>query len=121
METDGNGKLERAWYYDEKGEQQFAVAKLFVVAAQAVETSRLLLMSKNPEFPNGLANNSGQVGKNLIFSAGGTGSGQFFFDDLSKEEAELLNAPGLFVNRAIQHFYEINDDSFGGKSKRWHS
>ena len=117
LETDGKGKVERAWYYDENGEQQFAVAKLFVLAAQAIETSRLLLMSKNPEFPNGLANNSGQVGKNLVFSAGGTGSGQFFFDDLLKEDAELLNVPGLFVNRAIQHFYEINDDSFGKKIK----
>lgn len=117
LETNGRNKIERAWFYDQNGEQQFIEAKLFVVGAQAVETSRLLLMSKNPEFPNGLANNSGQVGKNMVFSAGGTGSGQFFFDELSEQNAMLLKVPGLFVNRAIQHWYEINDEGFGGKAK----
>jgi choline dehydrogenase-like flavoprotein len=117
LETDGNHKLERAWYYDINGDQQFVEAKLFVVGAQAVETSRLLLMSKNPEFPKGLANNSGQVGKNMVFSAGGTGSGQFYFEDLSDEKVSLLKVPGVFVNRAIQHWYEIDDSAFGGKVK----
>jgi choline dehydrogenase-like flavoprotein len=117
LETDGNHKLERAWYYDVNGEQQFVEAKIFVVGAQAVETSRLLLMSKNPEFPNGLANNSGNVGKNMIFSAGGSGSGQFFFDELDEAIAKQLNTPGVFVNRAIQHWYEIDDPSFLGKAK----
>jgi len=117
LESNGNNKIERAWYYDINSEQQFVEAKLFVLAAQAIETSRLLLMSKNPEFPNGLANNSGQVGKNMVFSAGGTGSGQFFFDDLSSEQVADLKVPGVFVNRAIQHWYEIEDPEFGGKAK----
>jgi len=117
LETNGNHKIERAWFYDINGEQQFVEANLFVVGAQAVETSRLLLMSKNPEFPNGLANNSGQVGKNMVFSAGGTGSGRFYFDELSEEKAMQLAVPGLFVNRAIQHWYEIDDPEFGGKAK----
>ncbi len=117
LETNGKFKLDRTWYYDLNGEQQFVEAKIFVVAAQAIETSRLLMMSKNPEFPNGLANNSGQVGKNIIFSAGGSGSGQFFFDDLSEEDANMLNAPGVFVNRAIQQWYEIDDPEFDGKAK----
>jgi len=117
LETNGRHKLERVWYYDQNGDQQFIEAKLFVVAAQAVETSRLLLMSINPEFPNGLANNSGQVGKKMIYSAGGTGSGQFFFDDLSEKKVTQLKVPGLFVNRAIQHWYEIDDADFGEKAK----
>ena len=117
LETDNQQKVVRAWYYDINGERQFVEAGIFVVAAQAVETSRLLLMSKNPDFPNGLANNSGQVGKNFIFSGGGTGSGQFFLDDLSKKVADQLMAPGVFVNRAIQHWYEIDDPGFGGKAK----
>lgn len=117
LETEGNAKVERAWYYDYQGEQHFVEAKLFVVAAQAVETSRLLLMSKNVEFPNGLANNSGNVGKNIIFSAGGSGSGYFHFDKMDVEMSRQLNAPGVFVNRAIQHWYEIDDPSVGGKAK----
>ena len=117
LETNGNHKVERAWYYDLNGEQQFIEAKLFVVAAQAVETSRLLLMSKNIEFPFGLANNSRQVGQNMVFSAGGTGSGHFYFDELPKEKVDQLKVPGLFVNRAIQHWYEIDDAEFGEAMK----
>lgn len=112
LETDGNGKLIKAHYYDENNAKQEIEAKIFVVAAQAVETSRLLLMSKNKDFPNGLANNSDQVGKNLLFSAGGVGSGQFFKEDFPENFEELMQ-PGLFVNRATQHWYEINDENLG--------
>ncbi len=42
-------------------------AKIFVLAAHAIETPKLLLMSTNGgRFPNGVANSSGQVGKNLM-------------------------------------------------------
>jgi hypothetical protein len=64
-------------------------------------------MSKNEEFPNGLANNNGEVGKNLIFSAGGIGSGYLNYADLSEEDAKNLSIPGVFVNRALHDFYEI--------------
>ncbi len=37
-----------------------------VVAASAIETARMLLNSKSSLFPNGLANSSGQVGRNLV-------------------------------------------------------
>lgn len=117
LETDGKGEITRANYYDKEGTKQFVEAKLFVVAAQAIETSRLLLMSKNEDFPNGLSNNSGQVGKNIVFSGGGIGSGQLFFDDLKPEEAKSLDAKGLFINRALQQWYEIDDQEFGGKAK----
>lgn len=118
LETNGSGKIIRSWHYDTDGNRQSIEADIFVVACQAVETSRLLLLSKNTDFPNGLANNGGLVGKNLIFSAGGVGSGLFKYDNLEKEKAELLKVPGLFVNRAIQHWYEIDDDdAFSQKTK----
>ncbi|HTA40067.1 MAG TPA: GMC family oxidoreductase [Candidatus Acidoferrales bacterium] len=42
-------------------------AKIFVVAAHGVETPKLLLMSNNGgRTPRGVANSSGQVGKNLM-------------------------------------------------------
>ncbi len=109
LETDGKGKVVKAKYYDVDGNMQFVEADIFVVAAQAVETSRLLLMSKNKDFPKGLANNNGQVGKNLIFSAGGTGGGVFYYDQLSEKDADELSKSGLFVNRTIQDFYEIEE------------
>ena len=115
LETNGKGTIVKAHYYNADGEKQFAEADTFVVAAQAIETSRLLLMSKNEEFPNGLANNSGNVGKNLIFSGGGVGSGQIIFDELTPKEAEEINTPGLFVNRASQEWYVINDPEIADK------
>lgn len=112
LETDGNCTIQKAHYYDSDGNKQFVEANIFVVAAQAIESSRLLLMSKNPEFPNGLANNSGNVGKNIVFSGGGIGSGQLFFEDLSEKDAKALDAKGLFINRASQQWYVIDDPKF---------
>ena len=118
LETNNNGKIILAWYYDSNGNKKSISAGTFVVACQAVETSRLLLMSSSKAFPNGLANNNGLVGKNLIFSAGGVGSGTFDYDKLPKEDSEKLKVPGLFVNRAIQHWYKIDDkDAFNDKTK----
>ena len=113
LETNGNYQISKAWHYDVQGKKQSIEAKIFVVAAQAIETSRLLLMSKNKEFPNGLANNNQQVGKNLIFSAGGVGGGDFYYDELKPSIAQELAKPGLFVNRTIQDFYEIPDPDTG--------
>lgn len=44
--------------------------KVVILAASACETSRLLLNSKSPRHPNGLANNSDVVGKYLHDSTG---------------------------------------------------
>lgn len=41
-------------------------AKNFVLAANSIESPRLLLMSADPLAPNGIANSSGQVGRNLM-------------------------------------------------------
>jgi choline dehydrogenase-like flavoprotein len=43
-----------------------ATARIFVVACHAVETPKLLLMSTGETTPNGAANSSGQVGRNLM-------------------------------------------------------
>src|SRR6185295_6838889 len=41
-------------------------ARIVVLATHAIETPRLLLLSAHPSFPDGLANSSGLVGKNLM-------------------------------------------------------
>ncbi len=102
------GKVVEALYVNRETKKEHRIrAKLFIVAAQAVESSRLLLNSKSKNFPHGLANNSGQVGKNLLFSAGGIGSGEF--DESSMPLNELMRE-GLFVNRSLcdWYFYEEN-------------
>ena len=117
LEADAPDKVSKAFYYTPEGAKEFIRAKIFVVAAQAVETSRLLLMSKNKFFPNGLANNNGQVGKNLIFSAGGVGGGDLFYKDFPEKIAKKLTEPGVFVNRTLQEFYELQDPKSGKKMK----
>lgn len=41
-------------------------ARAVVLACGAVEDARILLMSRSPRFPRGLANSSGWIGKNLL-------------------------------------------------------
>ena len=96
-----------AEYIDKEGNTHIVDARIYVVAAQAIETSRLLLNSANEFFPDGLANNSGQVGKNLVFSAGGTGTGAFYYEDVPYEDANALKSVGPFVNRSLQDWYEF--------------
>uniref|UniRef100_E1T921 Glucose-methanol-choline oxidoreductase n=1 Tax=Burkholderia sp. (strain CCGE1003) TaxID=640512 RepID=E1T921_BURSG len=52
--------------YMREGRWQFQRARNVVVAGYAIETPRLLLMSATERFPDGLANSSGLVGKNLM-------------------------------------------------------
>ncbi|MFA6138538.1 MAG: GMC family oxidoreductase [Sulfurimonas sp.] len=114
LESDSK-KITKAYYYDKKLNSHSVEAKIFVLAAQAIESSRLLLNSKNRFFPHGIANNSNQVGKNLIFSAGGSGSGRFNFENLSEEQRKELMQTGVFFNRSLQQWYEY--EASGTKRK----
>lgn len=42
-----------------------AIGQRYVIAAHAIETPKLLLNSKTPDWPKGVANSSGQVGRSL--------------------------------------------------------
>lgn len=108
LKTDGNHKIIEAQYYL-NNQKKSVKAGTFVVACQAIETVRLLLMSKNKDTPNGIGNENRLVGKNLIFSAGGIGGGNLYFKDFDEETDKELKKQGLFVNRAIQHWYEIDE------------
>lgn len=117
LESDQSGKISGALYYDREGNAQTVDAKKYVVACQAIETSRLLLSSIGPKHPNGLGNNTGQLGKNLLFSGGGTGQGDFLFENLTENQIAAIKTPGLFVNRSIQDWYYIDDNKFGAPAK----
>jgi choline dehydrogenase-like flavoprotein len=52
-------------------------AKVFFICASTLESARILLNSTSPDFPNGLANSSGELGHNLMdhhMGAGATGT-----------------------------------------------
>ena len=103
-------RVKKVYYYDKDLKTQTIDAKIFVLSAQAIESSRLLLNSKNKYFPSGLANTSGELGKNLIFSAGGSGEGRFEFENLNQTQQQALMQTGLFFNRSLQDMYEFEDE-----------
>jgi choline dehydrogenase-like flavoprotein len=64
---DTHGRARGVVYYDRDGALHEQRAPLVVLAANGIGTPRLLLNSRSARFPNGLANRSGLVGKNLMF------------------------------------------------------
>ena len=61
-----SGRVTGVNYLDSQRREHRVEAKCVVLAAHAIETPRLLLLSANATFPNGLANSSGLVGKNFM-------------------------------------------------------
>lgn len=62
-----DGMADGVLYYDEDGTLQEQKAEIVVLACNGIGTPRLLLNSKSSAHPDGLANSSGLVGKNLMF------------------------------------------------------
>lgn len=60
---DDTGRIQAALVTRPDGGRMRVTAKTFVLAANAVESTRLLLMSADNRFPDGLANASGRVGR----------------------------------------------------------
>ncbi len=60
----------------QSGKQRHAAARVVILAASACESARILLNSKSPQFPDGLANSSGKVGRYLMDTVGSTVGGQ---------------------------------------------
>src|SRR5690606_26456306 len=78
IEHDKSGKVTGVIYRDKDGVEQRQRARIVAVAGNSIETPRLLLLSESSMFPNGLANSSGQVGKNYMRHM--TGSVYAIFD-----------------------------------------
>lgn len=105
IETDSSGRATGAVYFDEKKAVHLQKAKAVIVCANGAETPRLLLLSKNKQFPDGLANSSGYVGKNLMLNSGAIAMGVF---------AEPLNDyKGFAVSRILHDFYELDAQKVG--------
>jgi gluconate 2-dehydrogenase alpha chain len=78
--VDANGKATGVRYVKERHEY-FQPADAVLVGAYNYENSRLLLLSKSAAFPNGLGNNTGQVGQHYFsHNTGGGLNVQFPFD-----------------------------------------
>ncbi len=68
-----HGQARGVAYVDRKSKQEIEVyAKVVILAASCVETARIMLNSKSRQWPTGIANSSGQVGRNLCDHLYGT-------------------------------------------------
>jgi choline dehydrogenase-like flavoprotein len=66
IEHDASGKVTGVVYADASGAEQRQKARVVCVAGNSIESPRLLLNSASAMFPDGLANSSGQVGRNYM-------------------------------------------------------
>jgi len=78
IEHDASGKVTGVVYVDANGKTQRQKARIVAVAGNSYESPRLLLNSASSKYPDGLANSSGQVGRNYMRHT--TGSVYAVFD-----------------------------------------
>lgn len=70
IDTDQNNRVTAVHWYDKDHVSHKATGKHFVLACNSLETPRLLLLAANAQNPNGIANSSDQVGRNMMDHSG---------------------------------------------------
>ncbi len=109
IETDNATGLVTGVHYHREGRWRFQRARNVAVAGYAIETPRLLLNSACARYPDGLANSSGLVGKNLM-----TQSNQAVYGTMEQEVRWYKGPPSLAIT---EHWnYDDDKDFFGGYS-----
>jgi choline dehydrogenase-like flavoprotein len=100
--TNDDGMATGVVYYDAEGQERFLGAEVVILACNGIGTPRLLLNSKSKRFPDGLANSSGLVGRNLMFHPYAYIGGVF--------ETEMDGGRGPSNGLWSQEFYETDLD-----------
>lgn len=102
---DKNGRAVGVAYFDARRNTYLQKAKAVILSANGAETPRLLLLSTSPQFPNGLANSSGMVGKHLMPNSAAIAFGVF--------EEPLNDYKGYATSRILHDFYEQDPQKVG--------
>jgi len=89
-------------YFDDNGDEQFQPAHMVIMACNGVGTPRILLNSTSEQFPDGLANTNGLVGRNLMLHPYASIQGIF--------EDELDGYRGPHDSLWSQEFYETDEN-----------
>jgi choline dehydrogenase-like flavoprotein len=105
IEMNDRGFATGATYFDGQRNAVLQRAKAVIVCANGAETPRLLLLSANKQFPDGLANSSGLVGKNLMLNSAAVSVGVF--------DEPLNDYQGFAVSRVLHDFYELDHEKVG--------
>jgi choline dehydrogenase-like flavoprotein len=109
VETDAAGLVSGVHYIRQR-RWRFQKARNVVVAGYAIETPRLLLNSASARFPDGLANSSGLVGRNLMAQ-----SNQAVWGLLDEEVRWYKGPPSLAITEHW-NYEDRGKDFFGGYS-----
>ena len=91
--VDGAGRVTGVVYFDAQKREVRQRAKAVVLSANGSESARLLLMSKSARFPDGLANSSGVVGRNLMM--GNTVSANALFEHPLNEYKGVISGAAI--------------------------
>ena len=102
LDTDESGKIVKKVVTDIKGEEIIFSADTVIVACGAVNTAALMLRSANDKHPNGLANSSDQVGRNLMLHHNGC---------LVAFTKDKINNCVFQKSLGLADFYHGSDDS----------
>jgi choline dehydrogenase-like flavoprotein len=86
-------------YIDKKTRNEMQVrGKIVVLAASCCETARIMLNSKSSQFPNGIANSSGLVGKYVMDTVGSAVSGFLpILQDLPPQNEDGVGGMHLYM------------------------
>jgi choline dehydrogenase-like flavoprotein len=98
IRTNAAGRVTGVAYFDARKSENFQ--KAVIVCANGAETPRLLLMSKSSQFPHGLANSSGLVGRHLMFNSYALAYAEY--------EHPLNEYKSQVVTRVVHDFYELD-------------
>ena len=105
-----DGRASGVKYIDKTtGAIHAVTARSVVLAASAGETARILLQSKSVAHPNGLANGSGHVGRNLMDSVGSAVGGQI----PALENLGAFNDEGTSLSHVYTPWWLINEQIAG--------
>ena len=110
--VNAEGLATGATYIDRNGREREQRAKAVIVCCNGVGTPRLLLLSKSARFPDGLANSSGLVGKNLMMHPYAAVTG--YFD----EPLESWLGPAGQTIQSMQ-FYETDATRGFVRGAKW--
>lgn len=99
VETNDAGRVTGVTYFDRTKREIVQRAKAVILSANGCETPKLLLISATNAFPNGLANSSGQVGRNIMFNGSALREGLF--------EQEINGWKGAVVGEVVWDTYEL--------------
>jgi len=116
IDVDNDGRATGVTYVT-NGEEFFQPAKVVLLSTFCYENSRLLLLSKSRAFPNGLANNHGQVGKHYFSHHQGAPVTALFPYDIKAWYG--LPAQGVAIDNFADDNWDHSSVDFIGGCNLW--